>query len=67
MNRLDERREFLVQCVNPFTEPVELPAGLLVGKFHSMQEEDVRPALEIAERPGEYPLGTAGGRCLNTW
>jgi len=43
LNGLDERGEFLVQCVNPFTEPVELPAGSLVGKFHSVQEEDVGP------------------------
>jgi len=67
LNRLDERGEFLVQCVNPFTEPVELPAGSLVGKFHSIQEEDVGLALETATRPGGYPLETAGGRCLNTW
>jgi len=29
LNRLDERGKFLVQCVNPFTEPVELPVGSL--------------------------------------
>jgi len=49
LNRLDEREEVLVQCVNPFTVPVELPAGSLVGKFHSVQEEDVGPALETAD------------------
>jgi len=59
LNRLDERGEFLVQCVNPFTEPVELPAGSLVKKFHSVQEEDVGSALG-------YPLVTAGDRCLST-
>jgi len=42
LNRLDEQGEFLVQYVNAFTEPEELPAGSLVGKFHSVQEEDVK-------------------------
>jgi len=48
LNRLDERGEFPVQCVNPFTEPVELSAGSLVGKFHFVQEEDVGPTLEYS-------------------
>jgi len=65
LNRLDERIEFLVQRVNPFTEPVELPAGFLVGKFHSVQEEDVGPALETAD-DARSPLETAGGRYLST-
>jgi len=47
--------EFLVQCVNPFMEPVELPAGSLVGKFHSVQEEDVGPAMETAEEVRGVP------------
>jgi len=54
LNRLDEP-EFLVQCVNSFTEPVELPAGSLVGKFHSVQEEDVGPALETADEGRRVP------------
>jgi len=37
LNRLDERGESLVQCVNPFTELLELLAGSLVGRFHSVQ------------------------------
>jgi len=49
LNKLDERGKFYVQRVNPFTEPMELPSGLLVGKFHSIQEEDVGPALEMAD------------------
>jgi len=61
LNRLDELGEFLVQCVNPFTEPVELPAGSLVGKFHSMQEEDVEPALETAEEARGVPTRNGGG------
>jgi len=60
LNRLDERGEFLFQCVNLFTEPVELPAGLLVGKFHSVQEEDVGPALETADDAPRIP--TSDGR-----
>jgi len=60
LNRLDEQGEFLVQCVNTFTEPVELPAGSLVGKFHSVQEEDVEPALETADETRRIP--TRDGR-----
>jgi len=60
LNRLDERGEFLVQCVNPITEPVELPAGSLVRKFHSVQEEDVGPAMETAEEARGVP--TRNGR-----
>jgi len=45
----------MVQCVNPFTEPVELPAGSLVGKFHSMQEEDVGPSLEMGDEARGVP------------
>jgi len=62
LNRLDERGEFLVQCMNPFTEPVELPARSLVGKFHSVQEEDVGPALETADEAHRIP--TRNGRGL---
>jgi len=60
LNRLNERGEFLVQCMNPFTEPVELPAGSLVGKFYSVQEEDVGPALETADEACSIP--TRDGR-----
>jgi len=42
------------------TEPVELPAGSLVGKFHSVQEENVGPALETAEEAQRIP--TIDGR-----
>jgi len=43
--------------VNPFTELVELPAWSLVGKFPSVQEEDVRPALETADEARRAPRG----------
>jgi len=45
LNQLTARGEILVQCVNPFTESVKLPAGSMVGCFHSVQEGDVRPSL----------------------
>jgi len=34
-----------VQCVNLFTEPVKLLAGSMLGRFHSVQEEDIGPSL----------------------
>jgi len=46
-NQLTEQGEILVQCVNLFTESVELPAGSIFGRFHSVQEEDVGPSLGI--------------------
>jgi len=60
LNRLDERGEFLVQCVNPFTEPVELLAGSVVGKFYSVPGKDVEPALETADDACKIP--TRDGR-----
>jgi len=45
LNRLTERGEILVQCVNLFTEPVKLLAGFMLGLFHSIQEEDIGPSL----------------------
>jgi len=30
-NNLDEHGELLIQCVNPFTESVELSVGSLLG------------------------------------
>jgi len=41
LNQRDMQGKILVQCVNPVTEPVELSAGSLVGRFHSVQEGDV--------------------------
>jgi len=63
LNSLDEQREFLVQCVNPFTKPVELPAGSLVEKFHSVQE-DVGLTLETADEAQGVPTRNGGGRFL---
>jgi len=36
LNQLTERRDILVQCVNPFTESIKLPAGSMLGKFYSV-------------------------------
>jgi len=55
LNRLDERGNFFVQRVNPFTEPVELPAGSLVGKFYSVQET-ADEARKIPTRDGRGPV-----------
>jgi len=41
LNRLTERGEILVQCVNPFSEAVKLPSGSILGRSHSVQEEDI--------------------------
>jgi len=49
-----------VQCVNPFTELVELPAESLVAKFYSVQKEDVGTALETADEARRLP--TRDGR-----
>jgi len=56
LNQLTARREILVQCVNPFTESVKLPAGSMLGCFHSVQEEDVGLSLgDTAEGPQRRP------------
>jgi len=41
LNRLTDRGEILVQCVNPFPEAVTIPSGSTLGHFHSMQEKDI--------------------------
>jgi len=53
LNQLEEHWELLVQFVNPFRKPVQLLAGFLVGKFYSMQEENLRLAMETAEKKSE--------------
>jgi len=61
LNQLDCRKELLVQCINPFTEPVRLSAGALVGKYHSIQEVNVGPALEtVADTSGNTPRTSQG-------
>jgi len=61
LNQLDCQRELLVQCINPFMEPVQLSAGVLVGKYHSIQKADVGPALEkVADTQGNPPRTSRG-------
>jgi len=56
LNRLDCQGELLIQCINPFMKPIKLPTGTLVGKYHSIHEVDVGPALETgADAPGAPP------------
>jgi len=54
LNRLTDRGEILVQCINPFSEPVTLSSGLLLGGFHTIQEGDIGPSLgKATEEPQE--------------
>jgi len=46
LNRLDCQGKLLVQCINPLSEQIKLPAGALIGKYHSIPEADVWMALE---------------------
>jgi len=52
--------------VNPFTELVGLPADSLVGKFHSVQEENVGPTMETAEEAHGVLTRNRRCQCLNT-
>jgi len=45
-----------VQCVNPFSESAKLPAGSVLGRFHSIQEKDIGPSLgDATEGPRLRP------------
>jgi len=56
LNHLTEQGEILVRCVNSFMESVKLPAGSMLSRFHSVQEEDIGPSLEDAtEGPRQRP------------
>jgi len=55
-NRLTERGEILVQCVNPFSEAVKLSSGSILDRFHSVQEKDIGPSLgDATEGPQQRP------------
>jgi len=61
LNRLTERGEILVQCVNPFSEAVTIPSGATLGRFHSIQEKDIGPSLGRAtEGPQQSPSSRRG-------
>jgi len=66
LHRLDERSRFLVQCVNSFTEPVELLAGLWKSSTSCRRRMQGLPWRQ-QRKPVKYPLQTAGDRYLNTW
>jgi len=56
LNRLTDRGEILVQCVNPFSEAVTIPSGYTLGRFHSIQEKDIGPSLgDATEGPHQSP------------
>jgi len=50
-----------VQCINPFAESVRLSASALVGKYHSVQDTDVGPALETVTNTQGNPPRTRQG------
>jgi len=56
LNRLTERGDILVQCINPFSEAVKLPSGSVLGRFYSVQEENIGPSLgDATESPQQRP------------
>jgi len=46
LNRLTERGEIWVQCINPLPESVNLLSGSTLGRFHSVQGKDNGPSRE---------------------
>jgi len=61
LNRLTDRGEILVQCVNPFSEEVTILSGSTLGRFHSIQEKDIGPSLgEATEGPQQSPSSRRG-------
>jgi len=56
LNRLTERGEIWVQCINPFPESVNLPSGCTLGQFYPVQEKDSGPSWETTtESPCQRP------------
>jgi len=49
-----------VQCINPFTESVKLPAGSMRGRFHSVQEDVGPPVGDTTKDPRQHPSGGRG-------
>jgi len=61
LNQLTTRGEILVQRVNSFTESVKLPAGFMLGRFHSVQGEEVGPSLgDTTKDPDSAHLESEG-------
>jgi len=61
LNRLVMHGKILVHCVNPFTEVVNLSAGSMVGKFHSVREGDVEPLLGTTTEATRMPTMSGSG------
>jgi len=61
LNRLIDRGEILVQCVNPFLESVALPSWFLLGHFHTIQEGNVGPSLGKATEGPHQSARLYGG------
>jgi len=56
LNQLTGREEIWVQCINPFTESVNLPSSSALGRFHSVREEDSGPSWKTTtESPQQHP------------
>jgi len=56
LNRLTDRGEILVQCVNPFSEAVTIPSESTLGRFHAIQEKYIGSSLgDATEGPHQSP------------
>jgi len=61
VNRVTDRGEILVQCVNPFSEAVTIPSGSTLGRFYFIQEKDIGPSLgEATEGLQQSPSSRRG-------
>ena len=58
-NRPGEKGSVLVRCMNPTSQPLELPAGTTIGTFTSIDQTDVSG--------GESKQGGAVRRTRETW
>jgi len=67
LNWLDCQGKLIVQCINLFPQPDKLSARALVGKYHSIQETDVGPALELVASSQGTPLATVEVLSRSTW
>jgi len=63
LNRLDCGEKLLVQGTNLFTEPIQLPNGALMEKYHFIQKEDVGLAQETVDDAQGTPPSDQMKRC----
>jgi len=58
---IDFSKSAMATNVNPFTESVTLPAGAMVGRFHTVNGTDVGPSLgNMTKGPRQSPSGGRG-------